>query len=50
MEVIEACGEGFVRVVEDGNEDSRSFELESYAPAFAEGQRLRLKLREFVRL
>ncbi|MER8622899.1 hypothetical protein [Mesorhizobium sp. M0586] len=39
VEVVEACGEWFVRVVEKGKEDSRSFELESYALAFAEGQR-----------
>ncbi|MER8713190.1 hypothetical protein [Mesorhizobium sp. M1295] len=42
MEVIEACGEWFVRVVEDSNKDTRSLELESCALAFAEGQRLRL--------
>lgn len=39
IEVIEASGEWFVRVAEDGKEDSRSFEIESYALAFAEGQR-----------
>ena len=50
VEVVEACGEWFVRVVEDGKEDNRSFDLESYALAFAEGQRLRLKLAEIVRL
>ncbi|MFC3324084.1 hypothetical protein [Mesorhizobium cantuariense] len=50
VEVVEACGEWFVRVVEDGQEISRSFELESCALAFAEGQRLRLHLDTFVRL
>ena len=50
IEVIEACGEWFVRVVEDGKEDSRSFELEAYALAFAEGQRIRLHLDRVVRL
>ncbi|QND60581.1 hypothetical protein [Mesorhizobium huakuii] len=50
VEVVEACGEWFVRVVEDGKEYSRSFELESYALAFAEGQRMRLHLDKVVRL
>ncbi|ESX50755.1 hypothetical protein X761_25885 [Mesorhizobium sp. LSHC424B00] len=50
VEVVEACGEWFVRVVEKGKEDSRSFELESYALAFAEGQRIRLNLDKFVRI
>ena len=50
VEVVEAMGEWFVRVVEDGKEQSRSFELESYALSFAEGQRLRLHLDRFVRL
>lgn len=50
VEVIEACGEWFVRVVEDGNEDCRSFEIEVYALAFAEGQRIRLHLDKVVRL
>jgi hypothetical protein len=50
VEVIEACGEWFVRVVEDGQELTRSFELESFALAFAEGQRLRLHLDKFTQL
>ena len=50
IELIEACGEWFVRVVEDGKEDSRSFELKSYALAFVEGQRIRLRLDKVVRL
>ena len=50
VEVVEAIGEWFVRVIEDGQEQSRSFELESYAIAFAEGQRIRLHLDKIVRL
>jgi hypothetical protein len=50
VEVVEACGEWFVRVIENGHADTRSFELESYALAFAEGQRLRLHLDKIVRL
>jgi len=50
VEVVEAIGEWFVRVIEDGQEQSRSFELESYALAFAEGQRIRLQLDKFVRV
>jgi hypothetical protein len=50
VEVVEAVGEWFVRVVENGKEHTSSFELESYALAFAEGQRLRLNLDRFVRL
>jgi hypothetical protein len=50
IEVIEACGEWFVRVVENGQEQAVTFDLESYALAFAEGQRIRLKLSEIVRL
>ena len=50
VEVVEACGEWFVRVVEEDQELTRSFELESYALAFAEGQRMRLGLVDFKRL
>ena len=50
IEVVEACGEWFVRIVEDGKEQSRSFELESFAMAFAEGQRIRLGLEKVLRL
>jgi hypothetical protein len=38
VEVIEAMGEWFVRVVEGGQVLTRSFELEPHALAFAEGQ------------
>jgi hypothetical protein len=50
IEVVEACGEWFVRVVEEDQEITRSFELESFALAFAEGQRIRLGLADFTRL
>ena len=50
VEVIEACGEWFVRVVEDDQELTRSFDLESFALAYAEGQRMRLGLDGFERL
>ncbi|ESX91395.1 hypothetical protein X754_21790 [Mesorhizobium sp. LNJC403B00] len=38
------------RVVEEDQELTRSFKLESYALAFAEGQRSRLHLNTFSRL
>ncbi|MBM2712398.1 hypothetical protein JQK88_14260 [Mesorhizobium caraganae] len=50
VEVIEARGEWFVRVVEDDQELTRSFNLESFALAYAEGQRIRLGLADFKRL
>ena len=50
VEVMEACGEWFVRVVDGDEELTRSFELESFALAFAEGQRIRLGLADFDRL
>lgn len=50
VEVFEACGEWVVRVVEEDQELTRSFEIESMALAFAEGQRRRLALYKFVRL
>ncbi|BCH12102.1 hypothetical protein MesoLj131c_63600 [Mesorhizobium sp. 131-3-5] len=50
VEVMEACGEWFVRVVDGEEELTRSFELESFALAFAEGQRIRLGLADFDRL
>jgi len=50
VEVVEACGEWFVRVVEEHQELTRSFELESFALAFAEGQRIRLRLDKITRL
>lgn len=50
IEVIEACGEWFVRVSDDGRETTCQFDLESFALAYAEGQRLRLKLARVTRL
>ncbi|MBZ9799022.1 hypothetical protein [Mesorhizobium sp. ES1-4] len=50
IEVVEGCGEWFVRVIGDGQEITCQFELESFALAYAEGQRLRLKLGEIKRL
>jgi len=50
VEVIEACGEWFVRVVEEDQELTRAFEMESYALAYAEGQRRRLGLADFTRI
>ena len=44
VELFEAGGEWVVRVYADGGETVRSFELESFARAFAEGQRLRFGL------
>ncbi|ESX13284.1 hypothetical protein X767_30195 [Mesorhizobium sp. LSJC264A00] len=37
-------------MVEEDQELTRSFEIESYALAFAEGQRMRLHLNTFLRL
>jgi len=50
VEVVETCGEWHVRVVEEDQELIRSFEIESFALAFAEGQRRRLGLADFMRL
>ncbi len=50
VELVEACGEWFVRVVEDDEEITRTFVLESFALAYAEGQRRRLGLADFVRI
>ena len=38
-----------VHVIEDGETTEQSFEMESFAAAFAEGQRLRLGLDEISR-
>ncbi|QKC83475.1 hypothetical protein [Mesorhizobium sp. NZP2077] len=50
VEVVEACGEWHVRVVADDEAKTLTFEMESFALAFAEGQRIRLGLDKFVRL
>jgi hypothetical protein len=49
VEVVEACGEWFVRVVEDGKATTTSFEREAFALTFAEGQRIRLGLETITR-
>ncbi|MEZ2328949.1 hypothetical protein AB6802_04385 [Mesorhizobium sp. RCC_202] len=50
VEVVEACGEWFVRVVDGQKKTTLAFEIEAFALAFAEGQRMRLGLDTFVRL
>lgn len=51
IEMVEACGEWFVRVVEkDGTSLTRSFDHKDYATSFAEGQRVRLGLDEVTRI
>lgn len=50
VELVDACGEWFVRVVEHGEPKTMSFDLESFAIAYAEGQRRRLKLDRIVRV
>jgi hypothetical protein len=49
VEIIENFGEWFVRVVIDGKAQVASFEVESYARAFADGQRIRLGLSKAIR-
>jgi hypothetical protein len=44
VELTEGCGEWFVRIVQNGQEQVASFEVEAYALAYAEGQRIRLGL------
>ncbi|ESY93697.1 hypothetical protein NKI51_06635 [Mesorhizobium australicum] len=50
VEVAEVSGEWLVRVTEGGQELTRSFELESFALSYAEGQRIRLGLDRVVLL
>ncbi len=50
VEVVESLGEWFVRVVENGVEQTASFVMESFAMAYAEGQRMRLGLDSVRRL
>jgi hypothetical protein len=50
VEVFEADGEWFVRVVEDDEERTYSFVLKSFALAFAEGQRIRVTPPAIVQL
>ena len=44
VQIYENMGEWFVVVMRDGKDHVTSFELESYARAYAEGQRLGLGL------
>ncbi|MGX9147993.1 hypothetical protein [Mesorhizobium sp. 128a] len=44
VEITENLGEWFVRVVRNGKAHVSTFEIESYARAFAEGQQLGLGL------
>lgn len=50
IEMFEALGEWCVRVVENGREQVSSFVIESFALAYAEGQRIRLGLDRIGRL
>ncbi|PBB65934.1 hypothetical protein CK228_24675 [Mesorhizobium sp. WSM4312] len=50
VEVAEVSGEWLVRVTENDQELTRSFDVEEYALSFAEGQRIRLGLDEVMRL
>ncbi|MGX7873700.1 hypothetical protein ACVDG5_013880 [Mesorhizobium sp. ORM6] len=50
VEVVEACGEWFVHVVEEGQQKTLSFELEAFAMSYAEGQRIRLGLDKVMRV
>ena len=44
IELVQACGEWFVRVVENGQATTVSFDIETFAVTYAEGQRIRLGL------
>jgi hypothetical protein len=44
VELVAGYGEWFVRIVHDGREEVRRFEVEALARAYAEGQRIRLGL------
>ncbi|TRC98473.1 hypothetical protein FJV76_13565 [Mesorhizobium sp. WSM4303] len=50
VELVDGYGEWHVRVVEEDHEHTRSFEIESFALAYAEGQRRRLALADFTRI
>ncbi|PZV36372.1 hypothetical protein [Mesorhizobium kowhaii] len=49
VEVIENMGEWFVRVVINGKAHVSTFEVESYARSFADGQRIRVGITRFVK-
>lgn len=42
VDIFEADGEWHVRIVENGGEQVSSFVIETFALAYAEGQRIRL--------
>jgi hypothetical protein len=44
IDITENMGEWFVRVVRNGKAHVSTFEIEAYARAFAEGQRMGLNL------
>ena len=50
VELVEAAGEWFVRVVEKDQELTRSFETEAFARSYAERQRIRLVLEKVTRI
>jgi hypothetical protein len=51
VQVIEACGEWMVRIVEDRDiVTTTSFEMESFALSYAKGQCIRLNIPEFERI
>jgi hypothetical protein len=50
VELIDACGEWHVRVVEEDQQRIRSFEIERSALAYVECQRRRLELADFTRI
>lgn len=49
VEIIEAIGEWFVRILEDGHEYISAFENEAFASSYSDGQRLRLGLEKVER-
>jgi hypothetical protein len=50
IELFETDGEWCVRVVENGGEQVATFVMESFALAYAEGQRIRLGIDSITRL
>ena len=50
VELVDGYGEWHVRVIEEDQEHTCSFEIESFALAYAEGQRRRLALADFTRI
>ncbi len=50
VEIIEGLGEWFVRVIEAGQERIQSFENETFATSYSDGQRLRLGLEHVTRV